>query len=471
MICEQIRALLATRRQLSFAQERAVQAHLADCPRCAAIWQREERVMREFRALPVPAGSLPEQAKIAIRLAITIQRPARRRRFYWVVFAGVALATLLLVSLLQPRIRQYVSQTVGVGNLAARSPVSIFPTPVASPGTLYVASAIVGTNASEVVGARVTAIDLATWQERYRIEGGDEATLSPDGTRLYVAGSPPGITDTDTLRAIDPQTGREIWHIPIRYRAGYPGQSNLVVSPDGRWLYLRSYDQTRGSGDAVTVPFWLQVVDTRTGSLLPTTIPLPNIGECGAPTLASPPVGIAIYVSCYNNRILAINTRTQQIEPLLPQEVNGAILSPNIREMYAVNVTLDVFVLDSVQRTMLRKSTMRPKSSFLSGHDLVALSGDGERLAAGQTIEGVPGTDTACDIRVFDTRTGEAIGRFRYERPLHSFVVDMTGTRLYAVIGAMTADMTIVEFGLPDGAVHALRDRPQEEITRMFAGP
>jgi outer membrane protein assembly factor BamB len=470
MTCDQIRALLATRRQLSFAQERAVQAHLADCRRCATLWQREERVMRQFRALPVPAGSLPEQAKIAIRTVITAQRSARRRSMRGVMFAAIALATLLLVSLLQPRIWQYMIQTVGVGNLAAPSPVSIFPTPAISPGTLYVASAIVGANASEVVGARVTAIDLATWQERYRVEGGDEATLSPDGTRLYVGGSPPGITDTDTLRAIDPQSGREIWRIQIKHRAAYPGQSNLVVSPDGRWLYLRSYDPARGSGDAVTAPFWLQVVDTRTGSLLPTTIPLPNIGECGAPTLASPPVGIAIYVSCYNNRILAINTRTQQIESLLPQEVNGAILSPNIREMYAVNVTLDVFVLDSVQRTMLRKSTMRPKSSFLSGHDLVALSGDATRLVAGQTIEGVPGTDTACDIRVFDTRTGEAIGRFRYERPLHSFVVDATGSKLYAVIGGIT-DRTIVEFDLPGGAVHTVQNRPQEEITRMFIGP
>jgi hypothetical protein len=220
----------------------------------------------------------------------------------------------------------------------------------------------------------------------------------------------------------------------------------------------------------VTAPFWLQIVDTRTGSMLPTTIPLPNIGECGAPTLASPPVGIAIYVSCYDNHILAINTRTQQIEPLIRDEVNGAILSPNQREMYAVNATLDMFVLDSVQRTVIRKVTMRPNSPFSSSHDLVALSGDSTRLIAGQTIEGIPGTDTACDIRVFDTSAGDVIGRFRYERPLHSFVVDMTGTRLYAVIGGIT-DRTIVEFDLPGGAVHALWDRPQEEITRMFIGP
>jgi outer membrane protein assembly factor BamB len=471
MICEEICTLLAIRRELSLMQERAVQAHLADCPRCAAIWLREERVMRQFRAIPMPPGRLPENTKIAIRRAMITSHRSSRRHMRRFVFAGVTLTLFVLVVLLQPRIRHYITQTVGAGSLAAPSPTPAFPTPLASSGTLYVASAIVGANASEVVGARLTAIDLATWQERYRVEGGDEATLSPDGTRLYVAGSPPGITDTDTLRAIDPQSGREIWRIQLKYRAAYPGQSNLVVSPDGRWLYLRSYDQTRGSGDAVTVPFWLQIIDTRTGSLLPTTIPLPNIGECGAPTLASPPVGIAIYVSCYNNRILAINTRTQQIESLLPEEVNGAILSPNIREMYAVNVTLDVFVLDSVQRTMLRKSTMRPKSSFLSSHDLVALSGNGTRLVAGQTIEGIPGTDTACDIRVFDTSTGDVIGRFRYERPLHSFIVDMAGTRLYAVIGAMKADMTIVEFDLPGGAVHTVQNRSQEEITRMFVGP
>jgi DNA-binding beta-propeller fold protein YncE len=469
MICEEIRAMLAIRRELSFAQERMVQAHLASCSHCAAAWQREERVIRQLRSLSVPTGGLPDHAKIAVRKAIATQHRGQRWSMYSLVFAGMAGALLLLVSLLQPWVWHSITQSPGGPSLAAPSPVPTLPTPIASSGTLYVASAIVGANASEVVGARVTAIDLKTWRERYRVEGGDEATLSPDGARLYVAGSLPGTADSDALRAIDPQTGHEIWHSSIKYRAAYPGQSNLVVSPDGRWLYLRSYDVARGSGDAVTVPFWLQIVDTRTGSILPTTIPLPNIGECGAPTLASPPVGIAVYVSCYANRILAINTRTQQIESLLPEEVNGAILSPNIREMYAVNVTLDVFVLDSFQRTLLRKSTMRPKSAFLSSHDLVALSGDGKRLVAGQTIEGIPGTDTACDIRVFDTSTGDVIGRFRYERPLHSFVVDATGRKLYAVIGGIT-DRTIVEFDLPGGAVHIVQNRLQELITRMFIG-
>jgi hypothetical protein len=213
----------------------------------------------------------------------------------------------------------------------------------------------------------------------------------------------------------------------------------------------------------------LQIIDTTTGTILSKTIPLPNIYTCGAPTLASPPAGSVVYLSCYNDNILAINTLTQQIEQLLPQEVTGAILSPTNREMYAVNATLDVFTLDTVRRTVLHKVTMHPKPPFSSSHGLVALSGDGRWLVAGQTIQGRPGTDTACEIRVLNTHTGEEVSRFRYEQPLYSFVVDATGTTLYAAIGvALATDTTIVEFDLPSGQVRAERHRPQEDISQLF---
>ncbi len=219
------------------------------------------------------------------------------------------------------------------------------------------------------------------------------------------------------------------------------------------------------------MPFWLQIVDTTTGTALPTTIPLPFIGECGAPTLASPPVGHAIYVACYGGNILAINTRTQEIEPLLPDGVDGTILLPNMHEMYAVNETLRLSVLDSTRRTVLRQTTMRPTPPFSASQGLVALSGDGQRLVAVQTLQERAGTDTASDIRVFDTSTGKEVGRFRYEQPLHSFVVGLSGTTLYAVIGAALAtDTTIVSFDLPSGVVRAERGRPQEDITQMFFG-
>jgi hypothetical protein len=471
MTCDEIRALLATRRQITFAQERAVRAHLVSCTGCATTWQREERIMERFRALPLPSGELTLDTKRAIRTALTASRRLRWQPIYRMVLISVVLVVLLAVSLFPPYIRNYLTAIVGSDTYLVASPTTPIATPTpASAGTLYIASYVTDANAQTIVGARVTAIDLANWQERFHVDGGDEVTLSPDPTRLYVAGTIPGSTNSDGLRAIDVSTGREVWRIPIKYRAAYPGQSNLVVSPDGYWLYLRSYDPTRARGDAVTVPFWLQIIDTTTGRIVPTTIPLPNIGECGAPTLASPPVGHAIYISCYNDRIVAINTQTQQIEPLLLDEVNGAILAPNGHEMYAVNATLGVFVLDSIQRRVLQKTTMRPNPPFSSSHGLVALSGDGKRLVAGQTIEGIPGTDTACEIRVLDRRSGEEVGRFRYEKPLHSFVVDQTGKTLYAVIGQVWEDKTIVEFDLPSGKVRAERSRPKENITQIFLG-
>lgn len=461
MTCDEIRPLLATRQHLSYAQERAVQTHLSTCARCLAVWQREERIMRQFRSLRAPDGELAENSKQALHRVIQIQRARQRQHIQRWVVAGMMTTIILIGMLFQPAIRDFITQTAGWSASIVSSPTST------ASGTLYIASSITDNQGQAVIGARVTAIDVATWHERYRVEGGDEATLSPDGARLYVAGAHPGATNSDEVRAIETKTGQELWRTTIQHRAGYPGQSNLVVSPDGHWLYVRSYDTTRGSGNAVTVPFWLQIIDTTNGSIQPITIALPNIGECSAPTLASPPVGYVIYLSCYNNRILAINTHTQQIEPLLSDEVNGTILSPNVHEMYAVNATLDVFVLDSLQRTILSKITMRPTPPFSSSHGLVALSGDGKRLVAGQTIEGIPGTDTACDIRVFDRTTGAEIGHFRYGKPLHTFVVDRLGTTLYAVVGGVS-DMTIVEFGLPNGEIQGVRERPTEQMNQMF---
>src|SRR6266545_5924664 len=107
MTCDEIRALLATRRQITFAQERAVQAHLASCTHCATMWQREERVMERFRALPLPPGELAADSKDAIRSALSASRPFRRQPIYRVVLISVALVVLLAVSLFPAIIRNY----------------------------------------------------------------------------------------------------------------------------------------------------------------------------------------------------------------------------------------------------------------------------------------------------------------------------------------------------------------------------
>src|SRR5215212_4680775 len=90
MTCDEIRPLLATRRQLSYAQEHAVQTHLSNCAYCTAAWQREERIMRQFRTLPAPAGELAEDTKQTLRRTMHMQRPRRHQRIQRWVLAGIA---------------------------------------------------------------------------------------------------------------------------------------------------------------------------------------------------------------------------------------------------------------------------------------------------------------------------------------------------------------------------------------------
>jgi ABC-type glycerol-3-phosphate transport system substrate-binding protein len=102
MECRDIRGLLATRRDLSLAQEQAVQAHLATCAACSRVWRQEEQAMRVLRAVPVPSARPPQ--RVAVTLQGKLGRPGRSRplRLGGLVSVAVALS-LILVTVLAPR--------------------------------------------------------------------------------------------------------------------------------------------------------------------------------------------------------------------------------------------------------------------------------------------------------------------------------------------------------------------------------
>ncbi|MBV9787667.1 MAG: zf-HC2 domain-containing protein, partial [Chloroflexi bacterium] len=100
MRCSEISMLLATRRDLSAAEESVVRAHLDDCASCAAQWSREERTSRVLRALPLPPVKQPPEW-VAEEIQAMLQRklsPRRRWRYGLAVasVAGVALIALVI---------------------------------------------------------------------------------------------------------------------------------------------------------------------------------------------------------------------------------------------------------------------------------------------------------------------------------------------------------------------------------------
>jgi hypothetical protein len=97
MRCSEITILLATRRDLAAAQEHAVQAHLATCARCAAVWSREERTTRVLRSLPLPPVTQPPaRVGAAVQGMLARKRPGPQRWRYGLALAGAALGILLL---------------------------------------------------------------------------------------------------------------------------------------------------------------------------------------------------------------------------------------------------------------------------------------------------------------------------------------------------------------------------------------
>ena len=121
------------------------------------------------------------------------------------------------------------------------------PTPTTETGTdrLYV-----------VTSNGVTVTDPATNDEIYSINAGfsPDAALSPDGSRLYVAGTG-GIDD---LVALDAASGDELWRTPvedrIRWMVGL-GPSTLAVSPDGNQIYVYSSNVSEVAGKVCAIAF------------------------------------------------------------------------------------------------------------------------------------------------------------------------------------------------------------------------
>ena len=330
-------------------------------------------------------------------------------------------------------------------------------------GFAYIGSSILGSGAGDIRGARVAAVEPATWRERYVVDGGYDAFLTPDGTRLYVA------TGREVI-ASDARTGREAWRVTVQIPGYMPGgPSALATSPDGRWLYISSYEPAAGQQG----PGWLHIMHTQTGRLLEKTVMLP---ECRGPHLYTPPSGETLYIMCLGELRL-LNTGTQRIEAHRSTGTSSwtrGVLSPDGRRLYSVDPGGFLTIFDTEQRTIRKVNLPRPEPPLGNGVN-IALSGDGTRLVVAHPIQEIFGTDNASLFQVFDTGTWNEVTQFRYEQPVVALEVDADGGTIYAAFPiympetklVLPAD-TIIEFDADDGRVRATHPRANEDIRRIM---
>jgi YVTN family beta-propeller protein len=138
-------------------------------------------------------------------------------------------------------------------------------------------------------------------------------TLSPDGSRAYVA---VGAAGRDTLFAIDVASSAVIGEMP-RSR----GAVDLVMSPDGRQLYV-----TGGNG--------VEVIDTAAMAVTATVAFPPGV-ETGKAAMA--PDGAHLYVAATNlHAVGVVDTATNALATLIPVPLmpTGVAVAPDGHTVY-----------------------------------------------------------------------------------------------------------------------------------------
>lgn len=419
---------------------------------------------------------------------VSSSTPNRRFGVAVLLFGFIGIGAIGLSSTLLPRV-------VAAG--FARLPAFRLENPGRKPDRLYVLSDIVGPDGTSRIGSRVTTFDLATRQQLYATEGMD-AMPAPDGSRLYVVGPDPAwvgkyaALPRDQLFALDTRTGKELWRVPIQDRVQYmlgDGPSTLAISPDNRWLLLYKYPVGRLSDypNASKVPFWIEIIDARTGQVVRETDSIPG---CDAATLAVAPTGGTLYVTCHGrSEVHVIDLRTGKDEQQLRAPgaptfigiqggIAGSTLSPDGRSLYVVSDNLQVAIIDVAQRTIARSIDLPGREQRAVVGGLVALAADGSTLFVGQRLRSAE-DGAASGLWLYDTRTWREIGQVRLEQPIHrnALALGADGRSVYGVVDAPLAPKDAIVAVTLDQANRTYQQarmplaRKAENIRRIFIGP
>lgn len=464
MRCHEIQQLLPVRRELTWTQEQAVQAHLRDCAACGVAARGVDRTQRALRTLAVEGAlsSRPPERVIAAmeaRLAGHASRsgrlPARR-----LALSAALLALVLLAVLGRNSIIAQV-RTLGLG----------FNTPP-PPMQLYMSSP----------GGEMVPVDPETLEE---IQGGAPLTLDIPKTRYQP--SPLLSTDYSTIAVVDEAvtapvaSAQTVWILDGRTRA----LRNEFQLSETFQSYRLSGDGTRLAGlhcgdpqMGLSCDAW-HVFDTSSGQQLSTipyeqpvyfsyqgwldhsgdrlyTLRLPCPEGCdapGAPTLLSYDTATGRLAGQLELRDVIAGVWKSGRNPANPDQnafmFPGLALSPDGRQFAIFHA--DVPALTLVDTTTMTVRATRPLGGKTAWFDQGVLLPKGE----GGSVVHMDFSPDGRRLYVMGTEYGGDAAEDEDERPKGLLVIDVERAD---VIGDLMVGQGVHVVGaLPDGSALYIR--------------
>lgn len=248
-----------------------------------------------------------------------------------------------------------------------------------------------------------------------------DAILSPDGTRLYVA----GVGDHGRLAALDAASGTELWRTDVSDRVAYHfgiGPSALAISQDGEHLYVLSARDDPNSTDPTAALYWIRVLDSRTGLIAGESAPVfRSTSEACLPQLQTSSDAATLYLVCQRTAVirmidLASLSALDRSITVQGRRIIGSVLSPSGETLYVVSdrsTGLWMSMIDTRSRVIVHEVEL---STDTNRGGALALSGDGQRLAIGMTAASSPqAISDIRELRIFEIDSWREIARLAVE--------------------------------------------------------
>lgn len=492
MNCEAARQLIAARRELSYAQERMLQDHLAGCARCRMEAKRQERAIGMLRQVTAPQSAVRSATTTTIRARLASElKGSRVGRFQ------IGAATLVAVVLV-------VIMATHIGSTG-----SGLSWPPVQTGVAPSAGTLLADGVKELPSDLTDTLYLVQWlspreqhllayeprKDTLRFElpfappppyivkdhGTGQArevhprdiVLSPDGRRIYLIEH---IDGKPELVARNSTTGNELWRSKLPGGLPHPvvdGKARLLVSPDGAKVFVRITSPNPVASGIPTPPY-----QTRLPALLPfeaatgmqagesvdltfwadTLIPL----DATSAVILGGPRGV--------NRLGFPEGVT---EGTLREYVVAGSLLPDGHTIQALTPDLQLLTIDTTDNRLRvdARLDLLPNGTFF--FEQAAFTLDGQTLVVGRTAIDMTTNTVQSDIRIFQAGPWREISKHRFPGRLERLALSSTGEIVFASVEPVQPDRssdrqesstdgrTLIAFNVVNG---------QETILGNFSG-